>query len=675
MRFVEIGDILVAVGVLTSGLAAVLSLPFIRRFVPGEGRVPRALASVSFASLTAAFLMLVWASLSSDFTYSYVWEQSSSDLGAVYKLSSVWAGGAGSLLLCTWLVSAVLVAEIFVRGPALGASGKFERAFASMMSLLITFFAYATLMTGPFDRTDPALLEAYPDGRGLDIMLQTPEMVLHAPLIFGAYAALCAVFAAAAAHNMSGERLWHKVALPWARVAWLTLTAGIGLGAVWAYYVIGWGGYWSWDPVETASLIPWFFITAFLHTQQSHIRKGEYKVVSPMLGMLSMVGVVFVSFVVRAGGLWSESVHDYGSSSAASAATRLVAILRDDSSVSGTLIFLLHVLAITAVLTVRASRKSGPPNHVPTPKRMSGYITDGNNMVLAVTLMVLSALVATGLMVKTIDSGQAEMAAELNQKMSVLFVGIMVVMSMCLVWRTVGRDRALVLTLALAASSVALGLVAVLSDSFDGMVAFAVPSAAFAVIVAAVRLAQALAKGSAMRRVFRAGAQIAHLGVALMLAGFFVSSNMQTYPEEGPAVAFPVGGYVSVGDYVVTLVALETSDEVSGLSAGVAQVRTAIVDVSEGGRLVADEVRLEALYGHDPVSGYYLLERVAHVQSSLSEDLYLSFEWMSDSVAVLHAKVVPMMLPLWTGFVLMLVGMALRFYSFEAPSPAGRADA
>lgn len=670
----EIGSVMLAAGMVCSALAAVLSIPLVRRVVPSVERLPRVLAVASFGLVTVAFLTLVWASLSSDFTYRYVWEHSSSDLDAVYRLSSVWAGGAGSMLLCTWLVSLVLVSEAFLRKGGNVASASFRRAFTSMMSLLITFFSYTVYVSGLFDRTEPAALSSYPDGRGMDVLLQTPEMALHAPLIFVAYASLCAVFAASAAHLMTGESAWSRISLRWARVAWLTLTAGIGLGAVWAYYVIGWGGYWSWDPVETASLVPWFLVTAFLHTQQRHVRKGEYPVASPMLGMFSMAGVVFVSFVVRAGGLWRSSVHDYGVSSSSSAATRLVSLLQDDPSVMGTLIFLLHIVGIASILSVLAARKHRPPSPPRPAKRLHEYITDENNMLLAVTLLVLSGLVSVALMAKTVDSGAAETAAELNQKMSVLFVALMVVMSLCLIWRTVGRYRTFLLVSALAASSIALGVLATASGLLDAMVAFAIPPTVFAVAVSVVRLAQALTKGSLKARFARAGPQLVHVGTAVMLAAFFVSSNMQSYPVEGSAVTLPVGAQLSVDEYTISLTGMEVSNDVTGYPAGVVQVRAAIVDILEDGALLADDVRLEVLYGYDPVAGYRVLEHVAHVESSLSEDLYLSFEWMSHEVAILHAKVVPMMLPLWAGFMVMLAGMALRLWFFEAPDRASRKE-
>ncbi len=668
----DIGNVLLAASVACSAAAALLSVPRLARAVPSQERLAKWLPVVSLLSVTGATALIVWASLSSEFSYLYVWEHSSSDLDAVYKLSAVWAGGGGSLLLCTWLISLALVAESSA-GARRGVGARFRAIFVAVMSLLVAFFASTVLMSGLFDRTPAAALAVDPAGLGLDTLLQTPEMVLHAPLIFGAYAALCAVFAASVAHHLTGDGLWHKVSLPWGRFAWVALTAGIGLGAVWAYYSIGWGGYWSWDPVETASLVPWFMVTAFLHTQQRQLSGKDYRVASPMFGMLSLVGVVFVSFVVRAGGLWSSSVHDYGASSESSAVARLAALLAEDPSVAGVLAFMLVLLAASLFLSLRAGRRLGTSQPAGAPQRLSGYVTDRNTMFVAVLLLSLTAAVAVALMLKTVGSDQAATYAELGQKMTALFVALTVAMSLCLVWRLVGRERAIPLAVAIVAVSIALAVAATWTGAADGVVAFALPSSLLAAAASTVRLAQALSKGPARSRAYRAGAQVAHLGAALLLAAFVVSSNLQSYPPQGPEVAVVVGGQLSVGAYEVHLTGIDVSYDVEGRPAGVTMVRTAHMDVYEGGRLVRGDACLDILYGGSEAAGHYELERVAFVESSLSEDLYMSFEWMSYEVALLHVKVVPAMPALWAGALLLAAGMALRLSAF-GPTEARRGD-
>lgn len=669
------GNGLLAACIVFSSAAAVLSLPMVGRRVWKGEMLPPIMATSSFASVTCALVFLSWASMTSDFTYIYVWEHSSTELDPIYRLSAVWAGGEGSLLLCTWLVSLVLVIEIVRRRSGKEVGPGFRKVFAAVMSLLVAFFSFSVLASGLFDRLGEGWVVVYPEGNGMDVALQTPEMVLHAPLIFGAYASLAAVFAASVAYHVSGDRSWHRVGLPWGRLGWLMLTAGIGLGAVWAYYVIGWGGYWSWDPVETASLIPWLMVTAFLHTQLRHARKGEYAVASPMFGMMSFVGVVFVSFVVRAGGLWGASVHDYGASVDSSAVSRLVTLVREEPSIAGTLLFLLVLLVLASLLSVLAFRRAGPRPSAPAPKRLSGYITDQNSMFLAVTLLAFSALAAVALMVKNIQSDQSTTFAELDQKMSLIFAALMMSLGLCLGWRLVGRERMVLLSLGIVGASAALAVVAAVTGSFDGMVAFALPSFLFVISVSIVRLAQSLMKGSAKGRLFKAGAQVVHVGVALVFMAYVVSTNMQSYPAGGSEIAVEVGSRIQVDDYTLHMVDIYSSNYAIGYPVGVNEVRGAVFDIYKDGVLVEAGVQLEVLYGDDPVKGTpVVLEKVAFVRSSLTEDLYMSIEWMFGGVVLLHAKVVPMMYPLWTGAVLLLAGLAMRLWAYEAPAASGRPD-
>ncbi len=676
-----LGSILLAMSVAFSVASALLSVPRIATMVPARKLISDWLLVLSFLSVTGALALIVHAFTSLDFSVLYVWEHSSSDLDRLYRLSAVWAGGGGSLLLCTWfislvgLISSAIIDERGALARKYGAGAGFASVFSAIMSIIVAFFASTVLMSGVFDKTPAAALAANPDGLGLDTLLQSPEMVAHAPLIFGAYAALCAVFALSAAHLITGESCWHKVSLLWGRLAWAMLTAGIGLGAVWAYYVIGYGGYWSWDPVETASLVPWLLLMAFLHTQHRHLQKREYPVASPMFGMLSLVGVVFVTFVVRAGGLWSSSVHDYGASTESSAVARLASLLSEDASVSGILAFMIILLAVSLVLSARASRRLGPPQPVGTPPNLSGYVTDRNNMFVALCVMALCASVAVALMVKTVGSDPVATYAELDQKMTALFVALMVALSLCLVWRLVGRERALPLIAALVVSSAVLAAASAYTGATDGMVAFALPPTLFTAGVSAVRLWQAIrSKGSIRGRMYRAGAHVAHLGVAVLLAAFVVSSNLQSYPPQGAEVALVQGAQVSVGDYTVRLVRIDIVSDVEGYPAGVTAVRTAHVEILEGDRTVCSDAHLDILYGGDEFYGLVELERVPFVRTSLSGDLYLSFEWMSPEVILLHAKVVPAMPALWTGALLLVVGMVIRMWAFSPTAAAARED-
>lgn len=624
-------------------------------------RFPRISAVLVFVCLSVALAIIAAAALSSDFSYRYVWEHSSADLDSVYKLSSVWAGGQGSLLVCVWLMSLILMAETTLLGKTRKLSQGFVSMFVAVLSLLIAFLSCTVLMSGMFARTTEYQLVTNPEGLGMDVLLQTPEMIAHAPLILGAYAAMAAVFAAAVAYHLTGEVSWYAVGLPLGRVAWLLLTAGIVLGAVWAYYVIGWGGYWSWDPIETSSLVPWFMITAFVHTQLSSARRSEYPVAAPLFGMMSFVGVVFVSFVVRAGGLWESSVHDYGASAESSAASRLVTLLQQDASLAGLLGFLASLVFVAAFLSIRAAKRVEVAPHTISRRRLHEYVNDQNATLLAVTLMAMSGVVAILLMLKNIESSQQQTYEELDQKMSVLFVALAVALSLCLTLRTTGAKRALTLSVTVVVVSIALALVGSISESMNGLVLFVLPSSGLAIIASVHWLLRALSKGSVRVRLFRAGAQMVHLGIALTLLSHIVASNLQSDPPEGTNVVVPLGHQIVVGDYAIQLVNLIDAEATTDGPTGVTHVRTAVVDIYEDGRVIAESVRLEVLYGEDPVLGLHVLESVAQVRSSAFEDLYMSFDWISEDFALMHVRVIPMMTFLWTGVAILICGFAVRF--------------
>ncbi len=668
------GEVLLLAAVVSSVGSSVLVLPRIRVSVPRVNDVSKSLILVTFLSLTLAFGLLVSASISSDFSYRYVCEHSSSDLQTVYKISAVWAGGAGSLLMCVWLMSLTLAASLAFLGRRREISQLFKDGYVSSLSLLIAFFASATLMAGAFERTSELQLVTYPEGMGLDVMLQTPEMTAHAPLIFGAYAALSAVFAASVSYRLSGERLWFVVSLPLGRVAWLLLTAGIGLGAVWAYNVIGWGGYWSWDPVETSSLVPWFMITAFLHTQLRLVKGGEYSIASPAFGMLSFIGVVFVSFVVRAGGLWSSSVHDYGASTVPSATSRLITLLQHEASLAALLGFLVILLLVTFALSLQFRPMTTVRSPQRVRRRLEEYVNDQNAMLVAIVLMAMSALVAVLLMLKNIESTQSVTYEELDQKMTVFFVAIAVILGLCLVWRIIGRRRALLVSSGLVALSIVLALIGVMSTTLNGLVLFVLPSSLFAIVLSVVRLLKSLSIGPLGKRLHCAAAHVIHLGIAMIILGNVAASNLQSYPEEGGDAFVPLNGQILVADYVIGLTAITDFRNATGYPAGVDLFRTAKVDIYRGGDLVAEDAELLILYSYDPTLGPIVVERVAFVESSVLEDLYISFEWVSDGGVVLHARLIPMIKVLWTGVILLVAGLSMRLLTSGLGGPVREPD-
>jgi cytochrome c-type biogenesis protein CcmF len=226
-----------------------------------------------FAAVTAAAFALLWGIFTNDFSVSYILEHSNRALPAAYKFSALWAGQEGSLLLWAWLLAAfgfILRLRHKRDAKLYACAGAILAAVQAFFLLLLCFPASPFALTqGPV----PA------DGYGLNPLLQYPEMVIHPPLLYLGYVGFSIPFAFALAALMlrcPGDK-WIKLTRGWTMASWLFLTLGIFLGMHWAYAVLGWGGYWSWDPVEIASLLPWLTGTAFLHSVMMQERKGMMK--------------------------------------------------------------------------------------------------------------------------------------------------------------------------------------------------------------------------------------------------------------------------------------------------------------------------------------------------------------------------------------------------------------
>ncbi|WP_407355679.1 cytochrome c biogenesis protein CcsA [Methanolobus sp. WCC5] len=275
------------------------------------------------ASITASVIILLIHLLSVNASYEYVFSHSSTDLSWFYRISAFWAGQEGSLLLWTWSILVMLLllrytgyTKQLAETRIMDLTTIVSMAIASVFLILLVidnpFSAFRVLPSGAIEPTNwnPfAALYNVPYGQGMNPLLRNPWMAVHPPVLFLGYAAFTFPFAAAIGNLITKDERWTLIARDWMRIAWLFLTLGIGLGGFWAYEVLGWGAwYWTWDPVETSSLIPWITSTAYLHAQ-TRAKHGEYGFLAPLLAVASFILVIFATFVTRSG-IWA-SVHSW----------------------------------------------------------------------------------------------------------------------------------------------------------------------------------------------------------------------------------------------------------------------------------------------------------------------------------------------------------------------------
>lgn len=267
----------------------------------------RPTAALQFVLVAFAFGALASAFLNNDFSVLYVSQHSNSLLPKPYQFAAVWGGHEGSLLLWVLLLSLWTVAvAVFSRSLPLD---MVARVIGVLGLISVGFLLFILTTSNPFERLLPAAL----DGKDLNPLLQDPGLVIHPPMLYMGYVGMAVAFAFAVAALMSGrlDAAWARWSRPWTVVAWTFLTFGIGLGSWWAYYELGWGGWWFWDPVENASLMPWLVGTALIHSLMVTEKRGSFKAWTVLLAIAAFSLSLLGTFLVRSGVL--TSVHAFAS--------------------------------------------------------------------------------------------------------------------------------------------------------------------------------------------------------------------------------------------------------------------------------------------------------------------------------------------------------------------------
>ncbi|MDR0997185.1 MAG: heme lyase CcmF/NrfE family subunit [Zoogloeaceae bacterium] len=255
--------------------------------------------------VTVAYLCLTWAFISNDFSVLYVANHSNSHLPLVYRIAGVWGGHEGSLLL--WMLMLgwwALAVSIFSRQLS---DTMLARVLGTLALVGFGFLLFILLTSNPFLR----LLPAAADGSDLNPLLQDPGLVIHPPLLYMGYVGFSVAYAFAVAALLAGklDTAWARWSRPWTTLAWVFLTLGIACGSWWAYYELGWGGWWFWDPVENASFMPWLAGTALMHSLAVTEKRGSFKNWTVLLAISAFSLSLLGTFLVRSGVL--TSVHAF----------------------------------------------------------------------------------------------------------------------------------------------------------------------------------------------------------------------------------------------------------------------------------------------------------------------------------------------------------------------------
>jgi cytochrome c-type biogenesis protein CcmF len=489
-------------------------------------------AAVAQGVLTLlAFIALVWCFVVSDFSVRLVNDNSHTFKPMLYKVTGTWANHEGSMLLWVTVLS-LAGAAVAALGKPLG--GRFRARVLSVQALIGSgFFAFLLLASNPFERIALAPVE----GRGLNPLLQDPGLAFHPPTLYVGYVGLSVAFAFAVAALLERRVTpqWALQVRPWVLAAWATLTAGIALGSWWAYYELGWGGFWFWDPVENASLMPWLAATALLHSVSVLATRDALRNWTILLAVvafsLSMVG----TFIVRSGVI--TSVHSF-----AVDPTR------------GLFLLVLLGLYVGGALLLYASRASTVEvgeGFAPV-SRESGLVA--NNLLLSAALGVvfvgtLYPLALEGVTGERISVGAPYFNATFAP-IAILLIALMPVGPL-LDWKRANQGKLLprLVVPAIAAAAAAVAALAL----FDSRSAMALIGFALSAWAAAGTLMTVARRKWRRMPASTWGMTLAHLGVALSLFGVTASTSL----HREALVAMRVGDTLKVAGFDARLEAVD----------------------------------------------------------------------------------------------------------------------
>lgn len=584
----------------------------------------RPAAQTVFLLLAIAFVILAWSFYTNDFSVLYVADHSNSQMPVIYRLGAVWGGHEGSLLLWVFLLSTwtFLVAQLskaldeFMVARVIGVLG-----------LVITgLLLFVLLTSNPFER----LLPAAQEGRSLNPLLQDPGLVFHPPMLYMGYVGFSVAFAFAIASLLSGrlDAAWARWSRPWTTAAWVFLTLGIALGSWWAYYELGWGGWWFWDPVENASFIPWLVGTALLHSLAVTEKRGGFKSWTVLLAITAFSLSLLGTFLVRSGVL--TSVHAFAT-----------------DPKRGIFILIFLVLVVGSSLTLYAWR---------APKSTLGgkfSFTSRETFILLgnVFLVVSAASVLLGtlypLLIDALHLGKISVGPPyFNSVFVPIMIPLLVLMGIgpWTSWKNSNlMDVLKHLWIAALVAVIAAALIPFTMGEFTWLSSLGF-LLAFWVITSGVLQIIRQAKAGKPTRSF-IGMQVAHLGIAVFVIGV---TMVGAYQEEKDVRMLP-GESVSVGGYQIQL-------------QGVGTVPGPNYNAMRGTFLLSRNGKLEATMYPEKRSYFSSTMPMteAAIDAGLTRDIYVSLgEELEDKAWAVRVYYKPFVDWIWGGCLLMALGGVL----------------
>ena len=590
----------------------------------------RTLTVGQFVFVGIAFACLTYAFISNDFSVLYVAQHSNSQLPIQYRISALWGGHEGSLLLWVFILTMwTLAVAIFSKHLP---QEMVARVIGVMGLVSVGFLLFLLFTSDPFDRLLPAAL----DGRDLNPLLQDPGLVIHPPMLYMGYVGFSVAFAFAISALLGGklDSTWARWSRPWTTVAWVFMTCGIALGSWWAYYELGWGGWWFWDPVENASFMPWLVGTALMHSLAVTEKRGAFKSWTVLLAIAAFSLSLLGTFLVRSGVL--TSVHAF-----ATDPRRGIFILS----------FLVIVIGISLLLFAWRAPKVGLGGKFELISRESLLLS--NNVLLSVASASVFLGTLYPLFMDALGFGKLSVGPPYFHT---VFVPLMVPMVLMMGIGPVARWKKASLPdiwqrvrWALGASVVIALLLPLVMGEWTPLIALGFLLAFWVITTSLLDLKKRMGStGSFLQRLKTPsrsyyGMQFAHLGIAVFIIGVTMVKGYETERD----VRMDVGDTLAVGGYVFRF------DGVTDAEGPNYVASRGIVSVSRDGKPVTVLHPEKRQYN---ASGMPMTE--AAIRTGFLRDLYVSLgePIPGTSAWAVRIYIKPFVDWIWAGCLLMALG-------------------
>ncbi len=591
---------------------------------------------------TISLIILIYYFLKTDLRFTYISDYSSDNLSIGYKLAGVWAGRDGTLLIWSWATIASIISERKL--------SKKESSQKEITSLIACFLLLALtiiqLYINPFE-----INEIIPDsGKGLNPLLLSPYMIIHPPIVFLSYGMIVLLYASGMSYLITKNKNWNETIKRWGRASWIGMSLALVLGGYWAYITLGWGGYWAWDPVETAGLLPWLAMTSLLHTSVMSRRKNNYKILGPLLAMLSLILVLLESFVTR-GGIWS-SVHSFIVEDTGGAWSRLSYVLENDVSVKGFFI-LMSLSFILTIGLVWLNYKSSKEEETQNDK--NSYIFSEDNTFFAAIYTQLLILTVTLVLLFIRANGYLE-----PEVFEIRLAPFVIILAAIFTIHTLKPFVELRNILIIVSFGIILSLIyAITSEGRSWMVGAMIPWA----LICGFSIFRYFWKYRTKKwlPMLRAwGPYTAHLGIMLILVGYCFSYGLGTETS----VKLSEGERALTGNFILELdeINMEPNQDEMKITALIK-----LINKNDDKIVINDEISMAFQSETDEKTTQIYLQHDLHRDIYITLDRAEPGESGSESTASITVREIPGIILVWIGAVLTILGMLLTMFTEWKP--------